>query len=93
MIIVSSGVSACPEILTSPLFTKASRPPKNYKSVSPLPPPPSPLLYEQAPTKFWRTGLPPLKFTLIQKSEHSFFKETKYVISNNEIRTHLNVEI
>ena len=93
MIIVSSGVSACPEILTSPLFTKASRPPskKNYKSVSPLPP--SPLLYEQPPTKFWRTGLPPLKFTLIQKSEHSFFKETKYFISNNEIRTHLNIEI
>ena len=36
---------------------------------------------------------PPLKCTFVQKSKDSFFKETKDFISNNEIRTHLNVEI
>ena len=35
----------------------------------------------------------PLKCTLVQKSEDSFFKETRDFISNSEIRTHLNVEI
>ena len=39
-----------------------------------------PALYEQPPT-------------LIQKSTDSFFKEIKEFISNNELRTHLNVEI
>ena len=31
--------------------------------------------------------------TLAQKSKGTFFKEIKDFISNNEIRTHLNVEI
>ena len=35
----------------------------------------------------------PLKYTLVQKTEDSFFKKTKDFISSNEIRTHLNVEI
>ena len=36
---------------------------------------------------------PLLKCTFIQKSEVSFFQETKDFISNNEIRKHLNVEV
>ena len=63
-----------------------SRPLQNSKSVR-LP------LYEQAPLKFWRAWISPLKCTLLQKSRYSFFKETKDFISNNEMRTHLNVEI
>ena len=39
------------------------------------------------------TWLSPLKCTLVQKSADSFFKGTKDLISNNEIRTHLNVQI
>ena len=34
-----------------------------------------------------------LKCTLIQKSKDLLFKETKDFISDNEIRTHLNIEI
>ena len=56
----------------------------------------SPTLKYWTPLKIWRTWPPPppspLKCTLIQKSKDSFFKETD-LISNNEIRTHLNFEI
>ena len=74
--LVSSRVSALPEMLTSPIFTS---------------PPPSPK--KATPLKILENLTPPLKHTLIQKSEDSFFKETFYFISNNEIRTNLNVEI
>ena len=73
--LVSSRVSARPEILTSPIFTY----------------PPSPK--KATPLKILENLNPTLKHTLIQKSEDSFFKEAKYFITNNEIRTNLNVEI
>ena len=66
-----------------------------------LPPPkkivnlPDPSLYEQPPSKFWRTWLPPpspLKCTFVQNNRYSFFKEAKDFILNNKIRTHFNAE-
>ena len=36
---------------------------------------------------------PPLKCTLVQKNKDSFFKGKKKFTSNNEMRTHLKVEI
>ena len=62
--------------------------------------PPKKLQICQTPP-LWATPLkilenltpPPLEMYLVQKSRDSFFKETKYFISNNEIRAHLNVEI
>ena len=73
-----------PEILTHP-FLPRLLPPKILNLSGPP-------LYEQPPSKFWKTWLPPFKCTFVQKSKESFFKKTKDFISNNEIRTHLNVE-
>ena len=77
------------------LFSRRSPP----KILNPSDPPP-----RRPHSTLWATTLKileessppspsPLKSTLAQKSKDSFFKETKYFISNNEIRTHLNVEI
>ena len=89
--IVSSRVSATPKKIDLIPFYPAPPPPNNSKSVRPPYP-----LYEENLSKFWRTWLPhpkPMKCTLIQKSKGSFSKETKDFISNNEVLSHLNVEI
>ena len=52
-------------------------------SPTPLPPPPPTPIHEQPPQNF--EELDPKRFI--------FLKETKGFISNNEIITHLNVEI
>ena len=41
-----------------------------------------PFMSTLPPAKFWRTQLPHLKCTLIQKRKDTFFKETKDFISN-----------
>ena len=82
-VIVSSRVSAPPPLkywLHS--FLPAPPPQKKSKSLRP------PLLYEQPPSKVWRTWpSSPLKSNLVQKSKYSFFKERKDFISNHEVRT------
>ena len=75
------------------LFSRRS--PQKILNPSDPPPPPCPALHFMSnhPQNFGGISPSPLKCTLTQKSKDSFFKETKYFISNNEIRTHLNVEI
>ena len=82
---MSSRVSA-PLNLT-PNYLAPPPPPLKKKSKSVSPP------FMSNPLKILEDLTPPLKCTLVQKSEDSFFKETKYFISNNEIRTYLNIEI
>ena len=86
---VSSRVSAPPCNIDLTPFCPAPPAKKNLNLLTPSLPP---SLYEQ-PLKVLENLTPPLRCTLVQKSKDSFFKETKDFISNNEMRTHLNVEI
>ena len=80
---VLQGIS--PTLKAWPRPFLPSPPPQSSKSVRPL-------LDEQPPTLNFGELDSPLKCILVQKSKDSFFK-TKNFISNNELRTHLNVEI
>ena len=86
--IVSSSVSALPwNIELNPFYQVYPPPPK--KNPLNLSEP----LFISSPLKILKNLTTPLKWTLVQKCKDSFFKETKDFISNNEMRTNLNVEI
>ena len=75
------NIDLTPFYLGSPKSSKSVRPPLMSKG----------LLFISNHSKFWRTCLPPWNVPWPKKD--SFFKETEDFISNNEKRTHLNVEI
>ena len=83
MAIVSSKVSAHPEISAHPFLPRP--PPKNSEFVKFV-------FMSNPPQNFGELDSPPLKCTLIYKSKDSLLKETTF-ISNNEIKVHLNIEI
>ena len=69
--------------------SRVSAPPRNIDLTSLASPPP---LYKQPPSKFWRTWLPPEMYHSPEK-QRLIFIERKDFIWNDEIKTHLNVEI
>ena len=99
---------ACNQSASTTVSSKVWAPPWNIglKPFYLAPPPPSPphthkkILHlsdvpfmSNPPKNFGELDSSPLKCTLVQRSKDLFFKETKDLVSNNEIRTHLNVEI
>ena len=87
---MSSRVSAPPwNIDLTPFYLASPPPPKKKKFYICQIRSPS----WETPWKFWRTWLSlPLKCTLIQKNKDSFSKETKDLISDNEMRAHLTLK-